>query len=41
MKKNSTIQEDFAVAMENHKKNNLDVAEKLYINILEKEKNNS
>ena len=35
MKNNQTIKENFDFAFENHKKNNLEVAEKLYKKILE------
>ena len=39
MKNKQTIKENFDFALENHKKNNLEVAEKLYKKILEEDPN--
>ena len=38
-KKNLTTKQTFAIAFQNHKENNLEVAEKLYKEILEKNPN--
>ena len=39
MKNNQTIKESFDFAFENHKKNNLKIAEKIYKKILEEDPN--